>query len=226
MWAIFQDSMEINQETIERLTSLRKKKKFTDSDWEKRGLNPSDSEIVNEMIHLTDICLDELLVDVKSNPSEKQLRKTLTNGLKRFKANRYDTEEKEFIGDEFQKIGSILGLNIADNLNDWLYGKFLGTMLNLTKRKEVIVDTKSVECSKCKLTLNLKITATRDGAPNYWIIGQCVQCGEYSLLQTGQDAGGFKFENFVSVEILDSNENSEDQAKTRLEQIRYFRGQR
>jgi tRNA G37 N-methylase Trm5 len=158
--------MEINQETIERLTSLRKKKKFTDSDWEKRGLNPSDSEIVNEMIHLTDICLDELLVDVKSNPSEKQLRKTLTNGLKRFKANRYDTEEKEFIGDEFQKIGSILGLNIADNLNDWLYGKFLGTMLNLTKRKEVIVDTKSVECSKCKLTLNLKITATRDGDLN------------------------------------------------------------
>jgi hypothetical protein len=218
--------MEINQETKERLTSLREKKKFTDSDWEKRGLNPSDSEIVNEMIHLTDICLDELLVDVKSNPSEKQLRKTLTKGLKRFKANRYDTEEKEFICDEFQKIGSILGLNIADNLNDWLYGKFLGTMLNLTKRKEVIVDTKSIECSKCKLTLNLKITATRDGAPNYWIIGQCVQCGEYNLLITGQDAGGFKFENFVSVEILDSNENSENQAKTRLEQIRYFRGQR
>ena len=216
--------MEFNQETIQRLTQLREKRKFTDSDWDKRGLIPSESEKVDEMTMLMDSCLDELLIDIKSNSTERQIKKTLTKGLKRFKTINYDTEEKEFIGDEFHKIGSILGLDISDTLNSWLYGSVLGTIINLTKKKEVIIDSKSIECTKCKLTLTLKITAQRENTPNYWIIGQCNQCGEYNLLSTGENTGGLKFENFTSTEILDGTENSEEQAKTRLEQIRYFRG--
>lgn len=216
--------MEFNQEAVQRLTQLRDKKKFTDSDWDKRGLIPSDSEKVNEMTQLMNICLDELLADIKSNSTERQIRKTLTKGLKRFKTSNYDTEEKEFIGDEFHKIGSVLRLNISDNLNSWLYGSVLGTIINLTKKKDVILDTKSFECTKCRLTLSLKVTAIKEGIPNYWIIAQCVQCGEYNLLSTGENAGGLKFEDFTSTEILDGKENSEQQAKTRLEQIRYFKG--
>ena len=74
-------------------------------------MNPHHTDKVDEMISLTDTCLDELLVDLKSNATEKQLRKTLTKGLKRFKTSYYDTEEKEYIGDEFHNIGSILGLD-------------------------------------------------------------------------------------------------------------------
>jgi hypothetical protein len=216
--------MEINQETIERLTKLREEKKFTNSDWEKRGLNPSDTDKVNEMIHLTDTCLDELLVDLKSNATEKQLRKTLTNGLKRFKTSYYDTAEKEFIGDEFHNIGSILGLDIADNLNDWLYGKVLGTLIGLTKKKEVIVDTKSFECTKCKLSLNVKVMSLREGIPNSWFIAQCNQCGEYNLLSTGENVSEIRFENFTSIENFYGDNNTEQHARTRLEQIRYFKG--
>ncbi|CAN5622432.1 hypothetical protein BH10BAC4_BH10BAC4_14340 [soil metagenome] len=218
--------MEINQEIVERLTSLRERKKFTDVDWEKRGLIPSDSDKISEMIQLTDVCLDEILTEVKSNTTERQIRKTLIKGLKRFKNSYYDTEEKEFIGEKFYKIGSILGLDIADNLNDWLYGKVLGTLIGVTKKKEVIIETKSFECSKCKLSLNIKITAAIDGVQNHWIIGLCSQCGEYNLLSTGENAGGTKFENFEFVEMFDSNVKSEDQAKTRLEQIKYFRGRK
>ncbi len=216
--------MEFNQETVQRLTQLREKRKFTDSEWDKRGLIPSDSEKVNEMTRLMDFCLDELLVDIRSNSTERQVKNTLTKGLKRFKTNNYDTEEKEFIGDEFHKIGSILGLDISDTLNSWLYGSILGTIINLTKKKEIILNSKSLECSKCKLTLTLNVTAKKEGVPNYWIIGQCIQCGEYNLLSTGENAGGLKFENFTSTEILDTTDNSEEQAKTRLEQIKYFRG--
>jgi len=208
--------MEYNQGTIDRLTALRQKKKFTEADWATRGLNPSDSDKVNVMVRLTDTCLDELLADIKTYGTERQVRKTLINGLQRFKTSHYDTEEKELIGDEFHKIGSILGLDISKNLNDWLNGKVLGTIIRLTKKKEVIVNTKSFECIKCKLTLKLGITAVRKGVHSYWIIGQCNQCGEYNLLSTGENAGGLKFENFTSIEILDSNENSEEQAKTRL----------
>jgi hypothetical protein len=216
--------METNQETIERLTKLREKKKFTDSDWEKRGLNPSDTDKVNEMAHLTNICLDELLADLNSNATEKQIRKTLTKGLKRFKTSYYDTEEKEFIGDEFHNIGSILGLDIADNLNDWLYGKVLGTIIGLTKKKEVVVDTKSFECAQCKLTLNVKVMSQREGIPNSWFIAQCNRCGEYNLLSTGENVSEIRFENFTSVENFYGDNNTEQHARTRLEQIRYFKG--
>jgi hypothetical protein len=216
--------MAFNQDAIQRLTQLRSQKKFTDSDWNSRGLNPSEPEIINEMIQLMNACLDELLEDLKSNATERQVRSTLIKGLKKFKSSDYDTEEKEFICDEFNKIGSALGLNISDNLNNWLYGNILGTIINLTKKKEVIVGFKSFECPQCKLILKINVTSVRQGVPNYWIIGRCGQCAEYSLLSTGENAGGLKFENFTSIEILDSRENSEERAKTRLEQIKYFRG--
>jgi hypothetical protein len=132
---LYLDSMEINQEILQRLIQLREKRKFTDSDWEKRGLIPSDSTKVSEMIHLTNSCLDELLVDIQSGSTEKQIRKTLARGLKRFEVSYYDSEEKEFIAEEFDKIGSTLGLDIADNLNNWLYGKVLGTIMGLFKKK-------------------------------------------------------------------------------------------
>ena len=150
--------MAINQEIIEKLTRLRGKKKFANSDWEKRGLNPSDTHKVNEMIRLMDTCLDELLTDLKSNATEK-IRKTLAKGLNRFKVSYYDTEEKEFIGDEFYNIGSILGLDIAEHLNLWLYGRVLSTIIGLNKKNEVIISTQSFECTKCKLNLNVKVMA-------------------------------------------------------------------
>ncbi|MGC3945553.1 MAG: DUF4844 domain-containing protein [Chryseolinea sp.] len=216
--------MEINQGTIERLTKLREKKKFTESDWAKRGLNPSDADKVSKMTHLTDTCLDELLADLKSNAKEKQIRKTLTKGLKRFKTSHYDTEEKEFIADEFHNIGSILGLDIAGNLNGWLYGKVLGAIIGLTKKKEIVVDTKSFECTKCKLSLNVKIVSLREGITNSWFIAQCNQCGEYNLLSTGDNVGEIRFENFTSIENFYGDDNTEQHARTRLEQIRYFKG--
>ena len=216
--------MEFTQETIEKLTNLRARKKFTDSDWEKRGLNPSDSEKVNEMIRLTDMCLDELLAMIKSNPTEKQVREVLINGLDRFKTSYYDTEEKEFIGEEFYKIGLIVGLDISDFFNEWMYGAVLSAIMKLNKKKEVIVDTNSVACSKCKSILNVKITETKTNAHSYWVIGQCNQCGEYNLLSTGENAGRMKFENFALIKTLKTSENSEEQARNKLEDIKYSRG--
>jgi hypothetical protein len=205
------------------LANLKARKIFESSAWEARGLIPSDSVKISEMIRLFDTFLRQLSTVIQSNPAEKEVRNTLILGLTSFNTRDYDTEEKEFIADEFQKLAAILGLRIDNNLNDWLYGKVLGTIINLTKKKEVLIESKSFECTKCKLILNLKVTAKNEGVPNYWIISKCAQCGEYNLLSTGPNTGGLKFENFLSVEILNSTETSEEQAKTRLEQIKYFR---
>ncbi|AYB30490.1 DUF4844 domain-containing protein [Chryseolinea soli] len=218
--------MAIEKGVLEKLMTLREKRKFTSADWERRGLNPSDPEVIEEMTRLTNMCLDELLADAQSDASEKQMKRILIKGLKRFDTTCYDTEEKEFIGDEFYKIGQLIGINIGDNLNDWLYGKFLGTMIRLTKKKEVIIETRSSPCTACNTPLNLDITSKQDGVPNCWIICQCNLCEEYNLLSSGEDAVGLRFGNFKSVETLDGNEHSEEDAVTRLNQIKYFRGKK
>lgn len=214
--------MSFNKDIIEKLTALREKKKFTHPDWTKRGLNPSAPDVINGMVRLTDACLDELLAGIKTQGTERQIRETLIKGLKRFNSEEYDTEEKEFIGDEFHNIGSILGLDISNDLVEWSYGKEFAATIRQIKKEEVIVEKKSFECTKCKLSLNLMITAVRDGAANHWIIARCNQCGEYNLLSTGDNAAGLKFENFTSGEVLNSNKNSEDQVKARLEHLKKF----
>lgn len=216
--------MKINQETIDRLVRLRARRKYTDSDWEKRGLQPSATEVVDELIKLTDQCLDELLVVVQSNPSKQRVRSTLVAGLKRFKRNNFDTEEREFICDEIQKISKVVGVNISNDLNNWLYGIILGSIIRLIRKKEEIVDVKMLPCTKCELPLTIKVNSIRPGVPGFWIIGQCDQCDEYNLLETGENVGDSSFENFTSIEIFSSSDTTIEQVKTRLDQIRYFRG--
>ena len=216
--------MEPNSLTIQRLSHLREKTKFSNAEWDKRGLILSESSKVTEMVEMTNICLDELLADLKSNSNEKQVRKTLIKGLKRFNTSHYDTEEKEFIGDEFQKIRSVLGLDISSHLNNWLYGNVLGTIIYFIKRKEVIIATHNFECTHCSLPFRVKVTSTRPGIPGTWIIAQCVQCDAYNLLSSGENAGGLKFENFTPTEILSTKDHSVEQARTRLEQLIYFKG--
>ena len=176
------------------------------------------------MIHLTDACLDGLLRDLKSGETQEQVRKTLIEGLEKFRASDYDTEEREFIVDEFHEIASILGLDISDDLNRWLYGKVLGALLGQKKQTEEIIDVRAVNCSQCKSTLILKMVGKKPGVSSYWIIGRCVQCSEYNLLSSGEDFGTLKIENFTMVESFKMKDKSEEQAKNRLEQIKHLKG--
>lgn len=115
--------MAIEKETLNKLIVLRERKKFTHPEWEQRGLNPSDPAIIEAMTRLTNVCLDELLADVRSDAPEEQMKGTLIKGLERFNTTYYDTEEKEFIGDEFYKIGQVVGINMGESLNYWMYGE-------------------------------------------------------------------------------------------------------
>jgi len=78
--------------------------------------------------------------------------------------------------------------------------------------------------TKCQLALNVKIKSKKEGVTSYWFIAQCNQCGEYNLLASGENTTEFTFENFTSVEIFYGDNNTKEHAKTRLEQIRYFKG--
>lgn len=107
---------------LEQLIALRQAEKFAESEWEERGLNPSESSITDKMRQLTDRCLDELIKDVKDGASEQQVQATLVGGLNRFGALDFDTEEREFIADKFHEIGRAAGVDLGKNIQQWFYG--------------------------------------------------------------------------------------------------------
>jgi hypothetical protein len=51
--------------------------------------------------------------------------------LRNWKAHEFDTEEREFICSEVSSIAKVLGLRMGSQLNLWLYGRLLGTLVNL-----------------------------------------------------------------------------------------------
>lgn len=51
--------------------------------------------------------------------------------LRNWKANEFDTEEREFVCSEVASIAQVLGIRMGPQLNLWLYGRLLGTLVNL-----------------------------------------------------------------------------------------------
>jgi hypothetical protein len=51
--------------------------------------------------------------------------------LRNWKSHEFDTEEREFICSEAASMAKVLGLRMGSQLNLWLYGRLLGTLVNL-----------------------------------------------------------------------------------------------
>jgi len=215
------------QTTLEKLTTFRKKDKFSTSAWKERGLNPSDSEMCNRLQSLFNDCADNLIEAINSNFNPRQLKSILKNWLGSVKSSDYDTEEREFICDYFDQLSKIVSVDFKDNLNSWLYGKLFSTLFKLIsffKGQNKIVETLSQDCTQCSSKLETFITRKEEGIPDYsWTIIQCNNCNEFNLLSTGPNIKEFRFGNYKSIEQLLKTEFTEEQANVRLEQIKYFR---
>jgi hypothetical protein len=217
----------MNEQLINRLKDFRQKHKFVDSEWEKRGLNPSDSDLCLKMETLFNDCIDSLIDLVNRNQSVKLFKKELKTGLDRFNKMDYDTEEKEFICDNFYELSQILNVDFKDNLNNWLYGLGLNTfmkVLSALKRPEKVIETLSQECSKCNAKLETFIFERQADIPDIsYDIVKCKTCGEYNMIDKGPGIKKLKFGNYDWIEQLSKKEYTYEQAITRLEQIKFFR---
>ncbi|MEI9946453.1 MAG: hypothetical protein WDN26_19810 [Chitinophagaceae bacterium] len=71
--------------------------------------------------------------------------------LSKFNKLDYDTEEKEFICDLFHELSTIADIDFKDDLNKWLYGSVLTTLLKLKNilNPEKIVETLTQPCTNC-----------------------------------------------------------------------------
>ena len=106
---------------LKKMVALKQKDKFATSEWELRGLNPSDLRTVTKLTHTLNDLLDVLIEQLRTQQTDDELQKSLTKGLKSFKARDYDTEEREFIADYIHEISCILETDIGDEIDAWMY---------------------------------------------------------------------------------------------------------
>ena len=211
---------------ISSLKALQKKFKFSNEEWEKRGLNPSSTELSIYLDTALNSCLELLIGVIEDSYSEKSIKRALKAGLKSIDKSALDTEEKEFVADYFYRISQTVDVDFKNELNSWLYGSFLTTLMKLKEmvNPEKIVETLSQGCTKCGTPLETFILKKEEGIPDYqWEIVQCNNCKDYNMLEMGPDIKIARKGNYEYVEHIRKDEYTIEQAKTRLEQIRYFR---
>lgn len=211
---------------IGHLTHFRNKDKFSNAAWEQRGLNPSDSEMCAHLQNLFNNCADALIEGIHADLKQGELKGILKKALGTLQRSDYDTEEREIICDYFNQISKIVSVNFNNNLNDWLYGKLLSNLLKVTsylKGKEKPVDTLTQNCTQCQAAFETIILKIEEGIPRLILIIQCNQCREFNLISLGPNIKEMRFGEYTLIEQLPVEEFSEEQAITRLEQIKYFR---
>ena len=111
-------------------------------------------------------------------------------------------------------------------MSSWLYGSALTTLMKiraaLNPRK--VIETINQNCPTCKTSLDTFILKKEEGIPDYsWMIVQCKNCKDYSIVNPGPNVKEMKFDNYLIVEQLPKTEFNKEQAEIRLEQIRHFR---
>lgn len=218
--------MQTGQSQIDRLIEFRQRDKFSTKAWNDRGLNPSSNELCENLTQLFNSSVDNLINAINSSSSSRQLKTVLNQELSKFNKLDYETEEKEFICELFQELATITNIDFKDNLNKWLYGSFLTTLLKIKNalNPEKIVDTIRQPCTNCGTQLESYVMRKEIGIPESgWYLVKCKNCKELNLLSCGTDIKEIRFGNYEYLETLNKTEYTYEQALTRLEQIKIFR---
>ncbi len=218
--------MSPEQSKLEQLKAFMQRDKFSDQAWNNRGLNPSDPEISSTLKLLLDECAGSLIEAINTNANDKQIKTILKSHLSNINKQEYDTEEKEFICDLFNELTQIINIDFKDNLNKWLYGSAISTLLKLqsTLNPKRVLETIHQTCPTCNAAIDTFIMRKEEGIPDYsWIIVQCDNCKDYTIISYGPNIKETKSGNYKLIEQLPKDQFTQEQAEIRLEQIRYFR---
>ena len=139
----------------------------------------------------------------------------------------FDTEEREFISDNYSKISKIIDIDFSQNLNKWLYGSMFLTLQKvseLLRGKEKTIETLITNCSKCEVKLETFILEKMDSnIENDYNIVKCNNCSQYNLIDNGSGNKRIQFGNYELTEQLSKEKYSFEDAKIRLKQIITFR---
>jgi DNA-directed RNA polymerase subunit M/transcription elongation factor TFIIS len=150
----------------------------------------------------------------------------LKQELSNFNKLDYDTEEKEFICDLFHELTTIINIDLKDNLNKWLYGSFLTSLMKVKSilSPEKIIETLRQPCTNCGTQLESYVMQKEKVIQeSSWYLVKCKSCKELNLLSCGNNIKEIKFGNYEYIETFPKSEYTYEQALNRLEQIKFFR---
>ena len=212
---------------IDQLKYLLEKNKFSYSEWEKRGLNPSASELCEYLENNLNSCLNSLIDKTENNASQKELKKALSLNLRSLNKSNLDTEEKEFVCDYYNDFSKIVEVDFKSELNNWLYGTLLNLLIKITeliKGKEKIIETLVQNCTKCNSKLETFILEKNEEIlDSGFFIVRCKSCREYNLIEKGSKIKRLRFGEYELTEQLAKKDYDLEGAKIRLKQIQFFR---
>jgi len=120
---------------VEALEQFIAEHKFSDTAWQRRGLNPSPPALCARLEGMFNDVAAKLAAQSGAGASQKELRRTLTSFLNTANRSDFDTEEGEFVCDQVARLSRMVEVDVAAALNRWLYGPILGTLVNLTRGK-------------------------------------------------------------------------------------------
>jgi hypothetical protein len=212
---------------IDQLKYLLEKNKFSYSEWEKRGLNSSSSELCEYLENNLNSCLKSLIDKTENNASQKELKKALSLNLRSLNKSNLDTEEKEFVCDYYNDFSKIVEVDFKSELNNWLYGTLLNLLIKITeliKGKEKIIETLVQNCTKCNSKLETFILEKNEEIlDSGFFIVRCKSCREYNLIEKGSNIKRLRFGEYELTEQLAKKDYDLEGAKIRLKQIQFFR---
>ncbi|WP_281235158.1 DUF4844 domain-containing protein [Flavobacterium gelatinilyticum] len=212
------------------LEKLKDKEKFSNEEWESRGLNPSEKSLCISLENSLNDLLTNLIFANNTKKSDKEIEDIFDLHYKEIKFDELDTEEREFVMDYFDEIAEILKIDsLNEKLNFWAYGTETYNHEEAVRKasEEVLAEEKkrheilSIECQKCKTQLETFILQRDNEIPSFeFDIIKCVKCSELNILDKGCGIKRYRFLNYELIEELPKEEYDLSKALLRLEQLK------
>jgi hypothetical protein len=178
------------------IAAFRRKKKFSNAEWQKRGLLPSAAELSSTLESFFNDLAKSLLADIEAPSPLTAAERTLTAAIEALDRDLYDTEEAEFICTLLEALAQVFGLKFGPALNVWLYGEGLGQAATELAEREANVQplrTLVQACSGCNSDLLSDITSERDdNEAEAWFSIECLTCGALNFLTLPPGIGSMR----------------------------------
>lgn len=227
-YSLVSEQMPDKQEILEELKRLISAEESDKDSWYGKEIwdHEHDAELISFISSRMHKCTVELIRGIEGNFEEWKLKAILKSHLQSFRRSDYDTEDAEFITECFEVLAYIIKIRFGSTLMRWLYGTPLWLLLKIGRliKPERTIAVKKQQCRNCGAELKIELMNVTDyNRDSVWIIGRCMKCNEFNLLESFPNSKRIRFHNFYPTDHLDKDEFTEEQAKTRLEQIQYWR---
>ncbi len=205
-------------EKFDNLSKFKKRNKFSKKAWNERGLIPSDAQMSKFVNNFFNSCADKLIEGLNNKLPDNEIKDLLEKQLVSLNKSDFDTEEREFIGDLFHELASIVKIDINKALEIWLYG----FALKVPERK--VVEILKQPCTTCAVELETYINEKEEGIPAYgWALAKCNNCGGLNLLDPRPNVKQASFGNYQWFGTLYADKYNFEQALAKLEKIKLLK---